>query len=165
MGIQVAAGGEVGRKQAFQESEGPAEPGCPGQVHELLPGQCRHHDPFTVRSAKVAGEAALRPDVMHRGGRGFGADGKVAGDSTGEVFRRHKRRVVPGHEPSEALSWPGISGEVSSSSASIRANSSAAENPGCFSWSSLRTYAVFSALCRVITLVIVVCLTDCRSSR
>jgi hypothetical protein len=64
-----------------------------------------------------------------------------------QVFRRHQRRVVPGHEPSEALTWPGISGEVSSSSEIIKANSNAAENPGCFSRNSLRTYAMFSALC------------------
>jgi hypothetical protein len=59
MGTQVAAGGKIRVQRAFQEREGPGEPGCLGEIGELLPGECRHHDPFTVRGGEVAGEAAL----------------------------------------------------------------------------------------------------------
>ena len=64
-----------------------------------------------------------------------------------QVFRRHQRRVVPGHEPSEALTWPGISGEVSSSSDIIKANSKCGGESRLLFRNSLRTYAMFSALC------------------
>ena len=64
-----------------------------------------------------------------------------------QVFRRHQRRVVPGHEPSEALTWPGISGEVSSSSDIIKANSKCGGESRLLFRNSLRTYAMFPALC------------------
>jgi hypothetical protein len=71
MGIQVIAGAEVRVKHTFQESEGPGEPGCLGEVGELPPGECLYPDPFAVRGSKIAGEAATRtaagPVVMHPG--------------------------------------------------------------------------------------------------
>jgi hypothetical protein len=79
-------------KQAFQESEGPGQPGCLCEVGELPPAQCRHQDRFTVRSNKVAGEAAMQmaavPDVMQPGWLGLGEEAEMASDSGGRVLRR-----------------------------------------------------------------------------
>jgi NAD(P)-dependent dehydrogenase (short-subunit alcohol dehydrogenase family) len=50
----------------------------------------------------------------------------------------------------------GAAADVSSRSARITANSSAAENPGCFCRSSLRTYSMFCVLCSVLTVFIVI---------
>jgi hypothetical protein len=72
MGVQVATGREVGPQQAFQESEGSGQPGRTGEISELLAGECRHHDPGTVRGGEVAGEAAT-PVVRCAGRLGLGA--------------------------------------------------------------------------------------------
>ena len=66
-------------------------------------GERRHHDPFTVRSGKVAGEAALPavadPDVRHAGGWGLAEESQVASDGSGGVLRCCQPRRVTGHEP------------------------------------------------------------------
>lgn len=54
------AGAEVRVKYALQESKGTGEPGCLGEVGELLPGECLYPDPFAVCGSKISGEAAVR---------------------------------------------------------------------------------------------------------
>ncbi len=71
VGVQVTAGGEVRVKHTFQESKGPCEPGCLGEIGELPPGECLYPDPFAVRGSKIPGEAATGiaagPVLMHPG--------------------------------------------------------------------------------------------------
>jgi hypothetical protein len=94
MGVQVVRSGEVRVQHPFQEGEGPGAPGGPGQVGELLRGECRHHDPATVRGSEVAGE----PAVMRPGWMKLGQEGELASEGVSEVFCRPQSRRVTGHE-------------------------------------------------------------------
>src|SRR5258705_11600877 len=60
VGVKATAGAEVRVKYAFQESKGSGEPGCLGEVGELLPGECLYPDPFAVCGSKISAEAAVR---------------------------------------------------------------------------------------------------------
>jgi len=89
MGVQATAGAEVRAKHTFQESKGPGEPGCLGEVGELLPGKCLYPDPFAVRGSKIAGEAATRIAaglvVMYPS---WVDEAELASDGLGDVRRR-----------------------------------------------------------------------------
>jgi hypothetical protein len=161
MGMQVTAGAEVRVEHTFQESKRPGEPGCLGEISELPPGECLYPDPFAVRGGKIAGEAATQMVaglvVIYPG---WVDDVELASDGLGDVRRRPWRRNVTGHDISEALTCRCVSVDLRSRPTRSSASSSAAENPGCFSLSSLRTYSLFCVLCWLITFTIVVFLTS-----
>jgi hypothetical protein len=106
MGIQVAARREVRVQHTFQESEGPGEPGCSGEIGELLAGDRRHHDPFAVRGTKVAGEAV---HVRHvRCGVAFAGADWISVPPQAASSRQFMRTVILWL----TASWPVMGGSI-----------------------------------------------------